>query len=274
MSEHSNSAQSIIDAAIVAAGPTPLDDEGRFFTLVSPDGSTEVIDLEEHRTALLDHPRRKTGVYGAHDAESFAGYFNKHADAQSEVWADFPKTRIVGLINAHAGGTQAGHEDHRVAYSVLKTPAWLAWAELDGKFLDQAKFAEHIEDRAIDIINPSAADMLELAQTFQATTGVEFKSSKRLSSGESQIEYREQIDATAGKAGKLEIPEKFELAIVPFYGAQAYKVIARLRYRIGGGHLLLSYKLERPEELLEDAFGSVVHKVGDLIKVPVWNGAR
>lgn len=273
MSDSTN-AQDIIDIALLAAETKILDESQRFHVVSAPEGAeTRVVDLEDLRTKLLEHPRRKTGAYVAHDADGFAGYFNKHADNDSEVWADFPSTRIVGLVNPH-GNTEPGHEDHRVSYSVLKTPAWLAWARLDGVFMEQEAFAEHIEDRAIDIVKPSGAEMLELAQNFHATTGGQFKSSKRLSSGESQLEYHVEINATAGKKGQLEIPEKFELALIPFYGAVAYRVIARLRYRIGGGHLSLSYKLERPEELLIEAFGSVVENLSELVKVPVWNGPR
>lgn len=251
-------AQAVIDTATRAAEPTALDEANRFYAMVTPaGGALQVVDLKEKRTALLDRPRRKRGEYAVHDAASFVAYFLKHGDGDSEVWADVIAAQITGVLNAH-DSSEPRWEDHTVLYRVQPTDAWKAWTARDGKLLGQGDFAEHIEDRSLDIIDPAAADMLELAQTFQATIGVNFESSKRLSSGERQLEYRETVDAKAGKSGRMEIPEVFTLALRPFEGAAAFKVTARLRYRITEGTLRIGYKLERPEEILRDAFLTVV----------------
>lgn len=280
--------QPIIDAAIAAAGPQPLGDHGRFYTVVAPGsndeaGSVEVIDLEAVREdqEFKHRPRRKIGTYTVHDSDSFVAYLAKHADQDSEVWADAVASKITGVLDAHCvGDLLPRHEQHRVEYAVLYTDAWKAWKALDGKYLDQSAFAEHIEDRSIDIVRPAAADMLELAQSFRATSDVTFKSSKRLSSGERQLEYREQIDAGAGRDGLMEIPETFDLALTPFEGAARFKVVARLRYRINNGHLTIGFKLERPEDVVRDAFQTVVASVGegidalDRLNSPIFLGSR
>lgn len=281
--------QPIIDAAIASADPAPLGDNGRFYAVVVPGGREEaghvkVIDLEAERDKFeyADKPRRKAGTYKVHDAASLVAYLDKHADADTEVWADTVAAKITGVLdaNGNTGIDDARHEQHRVEYSVLYTEAWKAWKALDGKLVDQSAFAEHIEDRAIDIVRPSAADMLELAQSFRATSDVTFKSSKRLSSGERQLEYREQVDAGAGRDGQMEIPETFDLGLKPFEGAEAFKVVARLRYRIVNGHLAIGYKLERPEDIIRDAFLSVVQKVQEgvaelnRLNSPIFLGSR
>lgn len=276
--------EAVIATATRAARPAALDERSRFYSIVSPSGEVKVIDLEARRTELLDAPRRKTGTYSVHDADSFMAYLLKHGDDQSEVWADTTRNLITGVLDAHrdsesAAGTHARHEDHRVQYGVILTDAWRAWAANDGRLLDQVDFAEHLEDRSLDIIEPSAADMLEIAQTFHATTGVTFDSSTRLSSGERQLTYREQIDATAGRTKQLEIPEKFKLAIRPFEGATPFGVTARLRYRIVQGHLKIGYKLERPADVLRESFLEVVSTVQASIveanlDIPVLRGTR
>lgn len=261
MIEHQhNDAQAVIDAATRAAAPTPLDEETRFHVVTSPDGTVKVIDLKEHREHHRDEPRRKTGTYYCDDAASFLAYLAKHGDSGTEVWADTAKVTVTGVLNAHHLDDPR-FEDHRVLYAARPTDAWQAWLRLDGKLLDQSTLAEHIEDRALDIIDPSAADMLELAQTFTATIGVNFESSKRLSSGERQLEYREQVDAKAGKAGRLDIPEKFILAVQPYEGSEKYRVTARLRYRITDGVLRIGYRIERPEDIGRDAFSGVVNEI-------------
>lgn len=280
----------IIEAATRAAEPTELDEAIRFHTVVAPGGqdeagSVQVIDLEAVRDELeyRHRPRRKKGTYRVHDADSLVAYLAKHADADSEVWADTVEAKIVGVIDAHrqeAIGDGQRHEEHRVEYAVLHTKSWKAWIANDGKLVDQSTFAELIEDRSLDIVRPSAADMLELAQSFRATTDVSFKSSKRLGNGERQFEFREQVDAGAGRDGQMEIPETFDLALQPFEGAERFKVTARFRYRINNGHLAIGYKLERPEDVLREAFLDVVGKVQsgvtelDRLNSPIFLGSR
>lgn len=262
-------AQAIIDNALRSAQPHPVDETGKIQAFVVPvDSNVVLIDTEQYE----DGPWRKKGRYAVHDADSFVGYFNKHAAIEAEVWADMVNSRIVGVCNAHSAGDAAGWEDHRVTYAVQQTLAWQAWVALDGKLLDQSRFAEHIEDRTVDIVDPSAAHMLELAQTFQATIGVSFESSKQLSSGERQLSYRENVDAKAGKAGQLDIPQAFKLALRPFEGADLFGVTARLRYRITGGQLAIGFRLERPEDVLREAFSSVVEQVEEGVSVPVLRG--
>lgn len=278
-------AADIIEAAIAAGDPTPLSEEHRFYAITIPNnGATKLIDLKAEADKLLDAPRRKTGVYKTHDAESFLAYLNKHGDPDSEVWADAPNTKITGVLNAHedTDGTIPGarFEDHRVEYTVLYTPAWKRWTEFDGKLLEQQDFAELIEERAVDIHRPTGADMLEVAQTFKATVGVHVESSTRLSTGQRQFTYHEEIDGKAGRSGQLEIPETFDLALQPFEGADAFKVTARLRYRMNDGVLRMGYKLERPEDVVREAFLSVLQKVQqglvelNLLNTPILLGSR
>ena len=239
-------------------------------------GHVEVVDMAQALAPYMARPRRKRGTYRAHDAASFAAYLYRHGTEDTEVWADVQAAKVIGVINGHEaatglvgdGGPAAGWEDHRVVYAAQQTKAWQAWTAHDGKLLSQTEFAELIEDRAIDIVRPTAADMLELSQNFQATTGVEFKSSKLLSSGAGQLEYREVVDAKAGRAGRLEIPRDFDLALIPFEGAEPFKVNARFRYRITDGTLRVGYRLTRPDDVLREAFESVVAQIAALDGTP------
>lgn len=262
--------QPVIDAVTRAAAPKELT-EGLVGIVVPSDGRVEIVDVVERMAKHAEHPDRKRGTFAVHGAESFVAYLAKHGEPETEVWADAINARILGIVNAH--GVSAGWADHRVLYSVQHTPAWRAWTERDGKYVDQSTFAELIEDRLTDIVRPAAADMLELAQTFQATIGVRFESSKLLSSGERQLAYRETVDAKAGRAGNLEIPRDFDLALVPFEGAAAFKVTARFRYRITDGELRVGFRLNRPEDVLREAFGTVVEAIASGVDAPVFMGA-
>ena len=272
MSDNTN-VQDAVNAGVAAAAPAPLDRDGRFFQVVTPpDCNSFTVDLEELREDLLEQPRRKTGHVKVYDAASFAYYWRKHqVDGTSEVYADVVAQRIVGVLNGH-GAADPGWGDHRVELLLRKTPAWQAWEKMNGSLVNQVQFAQHIEDRLIDIVSPAGAVMLELAQTFQAKTKVSFESSKRLSSGERQLEYRENIEAAAGRKGDITIPETFELGIAPFEGSPAYKVIARLRYRLADGNLAIGFALERPEDVLRAAFGDVLDDLQDKLTIDVLAG--
>lgn len=278
MSENNN-AQAIIDTATRAAGAQELD--GRFFSVVSPDGRVTIIDIEaeQDKAEYAHRPRRKTGEYRVHDADSFVAYLAKHGDPDTEVWADAVAAKITGVLDAHEGLIPR-HEEHRVTYGVLLTEGWKKWVGSDGKFLDQEDFADLIEERAIDVVQPSGAEMLEIAQTFKATVGVNVESSVRLSTGQRQFTYREEVDGKAGRTGQMEIPETFTLGLRPFEGADAFRITARLRYRINNGDLRIGYKLERPEDVIREAFLSVVQKVQagigelDLGFAPIFLGSR
>lgn len=266
----------IVEAAQAAAVPQPLgNDEDRFFTVTTPaGGTTKVIDLEQLREPFAAHPRRKRGTVTVRDAESLVAYIDRHGTDHTEVWADRGLGQIVAVINGHAAHHDglAGHGDHRVTLALRHTPAWKAWATLNTKMLGQAQFAEHIEDRQIDIVDPKPADMLEVVQTFKAAKKVDFESSQRLSSGEVVLEYRETVNAQAGKKGQLTIPERFTLGLIPYEGSDAYRVTARLRYRIADGQLHLGYALDRPEDVLENAFNDVVAEVEAGIEAPLFRG--
>ncbi len=256
--------QPIIDTAVAATEPHRLADN--IVSVVVPnEGCHLLIDLQQY----LDQPRRKTGTIVAHDATAFTSYVNKHGLLGTEIWADEANTRVIAVINAHGESDDqiaegdAGWGDHRALLAVRRTPAWDAWTKHDGEWMRQEQFAEHIEDRAIDIAKPSGADMLELAQSISGTVGVTFESSKRLSNGEAQIAYKETVDAKAGHRGQLDIPSHIELGLAPFHGGPAYKVKARFRYRINGGQLVLSYALERPEDILREAFADVISAIAD-----------
>lgn len=280
-----------IDAGIALAEPKFLGGGSVYAIAVPAGGDVRIIDrdLDKYR----ERPRRITGDVAVHDADAFVHYLAKHGLLQTDIYADVPAGKLTAIINAHQGvddvdatvdteGLEqltaafadqgAGWGDHRLSLALQQTPAWKAWAGYDRRMLNQVDFAEHIEERLADIVTPPGADMLELAQTFQATRSVAFESSKRLSNGQTQLAYREEDTATAGKKGQLQIPERFELALRPYEGTDPYKVTARLRYRINGPTLAIGYLLDRPDEILRAAFLDIVTDVADRTERTILNG--
>jgi len=275
------SVQAIAALGAEASAPSQLSWATPYAVLQS-DGSIAITQTPPRpETPLPDHVTANRVVV---DPESFIDYVKRHYTAGTEAYADLARSSVIAILDSHNSSDdgkapadeRASWNDHKLTLVLEKTPAWLAWAAHDGKWLDQLAFAEHIEDNLSDLLEPAAATFLEIAQSLQAATAVEFKSSQRLSTGETKIVYAETVDAKAGQSGDLSIPDRFVIGVKPFIGSLAgYRINARFRYRIRGGDLSLSYKLDRPEVVLEDAFSDILTTIKEGLvatDVPVFHG--
>jgi len=248
--KHEGDAASIIEVATIAAEPHALEasDAGplHYAVAVPPGGSVQhlVIDDERH----LPEPRRKKGLATLTTVESFVSYVKARSTDAMTIWLDEQAVSITAVFN-----DDPGWRDHRAQCGLTLTEEWQRWSDYDGKLLDQQAFAELIEDGLDEIRVPDAADMLEIAQTFQSHLTAEFRAGTRLTSGQVQFRYEETETAQAGTKGELEIPELIKLGIPVFLGEDAYEIEARFRHRARGGDLKLGYKLVHPERVLRDA---------------------
>lgn len=235
-------------AAITQASsePKPLDPVSPQALIIPAGGHAHIPDLDKY----LPTPRRKTGTYKPADVTSLIDYLTVHSDTEhTTIWIDQVTSRIVAVINDNAAGAP-GWRDHRADLQLLTTPEWKHWTSRDGQRLGQEDFAEHLQDGVEQIRVPDAATMLEIAQTIQGKTKVDWRSATRLDNGEIGFAYQEEVQASAGRAGQLEIPQELTLAVSPFYGEPPSDLTARLRYRIRDGNLTIGYKLNQPHELV------------------------
>lgn len=264
----------LITAAQEAVEPHRID--AGLYVLPS---SGEVIDLRAELETQRPTPDRKTGTRTVSDVDSLVGYLAKHGVLATELWGAPDAGTIRAVINAHDhADTELGHDhhglpgwgDHTATLQLRHTPDWKDWTKNDGQLMNQTQFSEFIEDHLPNFVTPTGADMLELAQTFQATTKVDFDSSQRLKSGETQVTYKEDTSATAGKKGTIAIPDTFTVGVQVYERGDAYKVDARFRYRLNGGQLALGYRLTRPRDVLLTAFDGVVAQVTEETGRAVW----
>lgn len=258
---HGGDAQAIIETAQAAAAPVILDPRNVYERVVPAGATAEVLDLEQ----FLPAPRRLRGTVAAQRVQDLVRYVERHdAEEFTTIWVDAAAYRVIAVLNDHGCALDAADwGDHRAELQLLLTDAWKHWTGKDGILMAQEDFAEHIDDGLIDIVEPDGAEMLEVAQSIQGTTTAEFKAAHRLASGAIGVQYVEQQTAAAGQRGELEIPERFVLGVAPFEGEDAYKIRARLRYRIRGGNLTIGYRLERPGDVLRDAVDGIAQRLAD-----------
>lgn len=235
----------------------------------------QVIDLDSDEYANRDErPRRKRGTTTVKDVASFAQYYKKHADENSEVYVDLDAGVVTAVLNADEPDAPRWG-DHWLQLRLTPTEQWTTWISKNRMALSQMVFAEHIEDNLPDIASEpvTAADMLEIAQTFQAKTTVNYSSGTRLASGDISLRYEETSDASGGAKGNLAIPREFALGIAPFDDVDPYRITVRLRYRIQSNKLHLIYVMDRPEDVVRDAVKTVVRKVEEACSIKVMRGA-
>lgn len=262
-------AANIIGIATAAAQSEELRPGVRNIVLPAGGAST-ILDLERFE----DHPRRRHGNTEHHTAASLGAHVKDETGVPgtvSRLYADVYTRTIIGVLNGHDEAT-AGWGDHRGSLTLRHTAQWERWAAHDGKLLDQVTFAEHIEDRLDDITAPTGAEVLELAKTFQAKTGIEFESAIVLDSGQRQLTYKETIAARAGLTGQITIPKEIEIGLAPFEGSDPYRVRARLRYRLSGGNLTIGYQIVGLEDLLRAAFDDQLAIVENVTGLEAYRG--
>ena len=231
---------------------------GEVYVLADGLGHVRVEDTDKYAAT----PRHVEAHRQVTDAASFVAYVNRHKTPGSEVYAHIPTSNVVAIIDSHEGTDKdPGWQKHRLTLALEKSKAWLAWEAADGKLVTQETFADFLDDRYLDVIEPSAAQMIDIARTFQAKTKVDFTSAVRETSGDVHIGYVEETAAKAGQKGDIEIPSKIQLALRPYVGGPIYSIWASFRYRLNGGDLRLGFKPERPENVLEAAFADIVTEI-------------
>jgi uncharacterized protein YfdQ (DUF2303 family) len=294
MSDKKNSAIADVDIADVlglgaALGePKNINAGGAPYSVTPP--GWEVHDLSK----FLDQPKRPTGSIAFGDVESFIRYVNKHKDTPGKASAaaignpgdkqpanvatavtegdpdDMQTIILVDVIKSifrvqfdHHASDAPGWNDFGATYTCPLSKEWQAWMASNGKKMDQESFAFFVEQQALDIVEPSGAEMLTVVTTLKSTKNVVFDSGIRLNDGQVQLKYHEQSEGKAGASGELKIPEQIKLGIPVYVGGPAYEVVCKFRYRMNAGRIEMWYDILRPERILEDSLDKVVDKVAE-----------
>lgn len=244
-----------------------MPETGDSIPFVIIEGNHKVQDLEK----LLPTPTRKRGTTKVRDAASFVVLYLAHRTESSRIYGSVEPPRFEAVLDDHQKEAP-GWREHRLVYDCPLSVEWKTWLGMNKKPMSQEQFAQFIEDNLPDVIEPAAADMLEISRTLEAKKKVNFASGIRLSNGQNELTYEEQVSGTAAK-GKLQVPETFALAIPVMEGGARYRVTARLRYRIGDqGALAMWFDLERPHKIVEDAVQQVWTAIKTETGEPIVNG--
>ena len=258
-------AAAIASIAQQAIEPTELD-PGLIYAIANGDGGLKVIDTDAYRT----EPRRVIRKVTAADAVSFLAYLNgRQVDDGDglEVWADIDSRTMTAIIDGHEGWCA-----DTAVLQLRHSSEWKAWSDRSGRLVSQLEFADFVEDQLSTIAEPEGSVLLEIVQSMQGSTKVQWQSADWLANGARAFQWVEEVEAKAGRKGKLEIPAQFTLGLRPFVGSDPFRVVANLRYRIEHGQLKIGFKLPELDRIIESAFADVVAAVDEGVTVPIIYG--
>lgn len=264
--------QKFLETALKAVqrAPTLVEVAGASPLAAIPEGF-KIISLAEHLLNPETLDQRVTVL----TADAFLAYWNRFKSDNSVVFADERAATYTAILDYHTPKGDPGRCDHRAVYAAPKSKEWDIWAALDRKRSGQAEFAQFIEENYVDVFEPSHAQMIEVAMNIQVKKGLNFNQSTRLSDGQVQLTYNEEITGSAEtKAGSIKVPDSFILHIPVFLGGPIYPIKAFLRYRIEGGRLAIGYDLHRPNKAIEAATSAITEViVKGLAGAPLFLGA-
>lgn len=233
------------------------------FVVVPENG--KVVEL----SGVLERPLQLNQSVNLHTAKDFISYVNRFADKDSVIFVHVLGGKIKAVLDYHEAGrsdavtsdqdkNQPRHCKHIANFSVEQTPEFIKIHEASGKKFTQTEFALFLEDVLPYISEPVAAELYEIVQTLSAKTGVDFKSGIRTDNGQVSLTYNETIEARAGAAGNLTIPEKIVFGVQVHRGGDHYAIPARFRWRIKDGGLTLWYDIDQLEKAIEKSMEDTV----------------
>ena len=255
----------LLAGAALGEPRSPSLDEGTGVYAVVPKNH-EVKSLEE----FLPRPLRIAQDAVLHDAESFIAYVNGFKNQTSRVFFDGELESFAAALDYHDVGAPSWCT-HSATFRPRRSVEFITWMDSNRKVMSQVDFARFIEENTPDIVEPSSAQFLEMALSFEAKKSVEFSSGIRLKNGQIQLQYDEVIRGSACK-GTLEIPEQFVLGVAIHVNGPAYRIPARLRWRLQDGKAWFWYEIVRPHKFIEDALREIRERVAKETTIPLLAG--
>lgn len=227
---------------------------------------------EVHEFAPIDRPLTHIKAHPVFDeCDSFATYVNDFKSGISRIFGSAQAGRFNAVLDFHNPAGEAAYCAHQADFKLRHTAEWEAWSAIDGLYIEQVAFAEFLEERAGDVVDPDGATFLEVATTLEAKKSASFKSGIRLHDGNTQFEFVEDTKAQA--KGDLTVPTEFKIGLCVYQGEpEGYRIRCLLRYRLHEGKLKFRVQIHDKQKVLHEAFMANVKQVEDLTQMKVLMG--
>lgn len=240
--------------------------------IVRPDSGTgshfDVIDVTED---YGEAPRRPKGNVTVRTVEDFVAYVKRHEYDNTVVFAD-DHGGMRAVIDHH-GPEAAGWRDFTATLQRQKTVHYEAWMKASQGEIPQEAFANFLEERIGEIVEPDGGPLLDAAEHFRAHKIVSFRSQNKLSNGQRQLEYVEEVQGGNEQNGSLRLPERLTLLLQPFRDSDSFNVEVRLRWRLSDKTVLFRLLFDdQLKDRLEEVYEAAIAEVDTGLIAPVLRG--
>jgi uncharacterized protein YfdQ (DUF2303 family) len=210
------------------------------------------------------------------EPDSFVAYVNRFKSPRTQIFAAVTDATasLRAVIDYHApagenadclvGARTAARCAHVATYDCVPTAEWQRWCAANGKKFTQVEFATWLEDNQTLFVEPSGAELLELALTLEGIAAVRFNSQMRMADGKNSLMYEEDVEVrgtSSTKGGQIVLPQAIVAVIQPFHGVDNYKVQARLKTRVEGRKLTVWFETIAMHRIVRDAVKGVLASV-------------
>lgn len=254
--------------------------------------------------SLRPFPLHRTGTASLSQLPSFIALVNRFKFPNSAIFAndDFTKPSLTAIFDYHPDNGEVGGEmsanatqamRHKASYAFPLSKEWQAWIGKNATPMGMGDFARFIEDNIVDVsADPvesfaqasqdfvranrgtlaTPSKLVEISRGLQVYERAVIKEAKNLSTGEAQFTF--DSEHTDGDGKPLTLPTMFSITIPVFARSiDAFRLIARFRYRKTGEGLVFWYELWRPDLTFETAFNEAIDKVSTETGLPIFAGA-
>lgn len=299
---NSSNNQALIDA-IERLAPAEVvsisrGDKDAIELLIVQDGQT-VHEVKPFLDQYLPAPERKRGTATLTTLDAFIAHAVRFKDEHSAVFADdnpmLPK--LVSVLDYHEPGNGSPRfGDHRGRYDFPMSEAWKEWNKVSGEEMSQRDFAEFIESRITDVVDPkeggdklwdfaeglgilvaTRTQLVELSKGLSVNTESKIAEHHNLTSGEARIRFEQTHKGADGSP--IVVPGGFGIAIPVFRGDPPYRLAVRLRHRVQRApigerdRVFWTVSLYRADAAFADAVQIACAKVIDETGLPLFNGS-
>lgn len=275
MDKSETEAKTILDAGMRIGAAKPIENP-------HPDSAAFVIVPEGCLVEYLERepsPMRRRGFTKLHDIDSFGAFYKAHGHDHSAIYVDATNGRFVGVLNDNPENNiaKADWRDYGCEYTPKFSPEWQEWKGRNKqKFDGNEAFAIWLEDNLEDVTEPENGKLLEIALNMRVHSNAAFSNAVRLADGNTEFSFTDVVEGSShtSAAGKVRIPDRFEISIPVFEGrnARTYPVAARFRTRLAQGKLTVWYELIRPLKVHEAAVEDMIKHVEGLTGVDAYLG--
>ena len=277
-----------------------------------PNGTT-LQSVKKFVSEFATKPDRRTGTDKMQDLQSLIEWTNRHADEGTVLFCDTTRTapKMQSIVDYHlavergveggiSGDATARFGDFRALYEFPLSEQWKDWRAVDDKPMDQADFAEFLEDRVLDLIAPDIStdsegnevkklpqqvaellarlggrcalpqDIITLARGLDITSNSRTATRIDVQSGEGALLF-EQSHVGADKQ-KVTVPKLFMICIPlfdksPFH----YRIPVRIRYRLNDG-IKWTFTMFGADDVIDAAIKEAAEHVKAGTAAPLFYG--